>query len=31
MREGKGTGNQIVPVGICDEIYVREDKGIKLP
>jgi len=26
MREDKGIGNQIVPIGMCDEIYVREGK-----
>jgi len=27
----KGTGNRIALVGMYDEIYVREDKGIGLP
>jgi len=27
MRKGKGTENRIALVGMCDEIYVREDKG----
>ena len=31
MRDDKGNGNQIAPVGMHDEIYVREGKGIRLP
>jgi len=29
--DGKGTRNRIAPVGMYDEIYVREGKGIELP
>jgi len=25
----KGIGNQIVPIGMCDEIYVRKGKSIE--
>jgi len=29
--DGKGTRDRIAPVGMYDEIYVREGKGIELP